>query len=96
MNQLALALEPPKVRTRSRRNDSETSHEAAKFAATRKAESERLAIYEAVLNGGDMTAREIAHVTGLDYIEVQRRVSEVAGLVKTKGVRLGCRIWSLA
>lgn len=96
MNQLSLTLEPPKVHTRARRTDSDTSHQAAKFAATRKAEAERLAIYEAVRNGGDMTAREVAHVTGLDYIEVQRRISEVAGLTKTKGVRLGCRVLGLS
>ncbi len=96
MNQLCLTLEPPKARTRARRTDSETSHKAARFATSQKAASERLSIYLAVCNGGDMTAREIAHVTGLDYIEVQRRISEVAGLTKTKGVRLGCRIWSLA
>lgn len=81
---------------RARRTDPETSHQAARFANSQKAASERLSIYMAVLNGGDMTAREIAHVTGLDYIEVQRRISEVTGLEKTKGVRLGCRVWSLA
>lgn len=96
MNQLNLTLEPPRAHTRARRTDSDTSHHAAKFAATRKAEQERLAIYEAVRNGGDMTAREIAHVTGLDYIEVQRRISEVAGLTKTKAARDRCRVWGLA
>ena len=92
MNQLTLTLEPPRAHTRARRTDSDTSHQAAKFAATRKAEQERLAIYEAVRNGGDMTAREIAHVTGLDYYAVQRRISETA-LVKTTEQRDGCRVW---
>lgn len=96
MNQLSLTLEPPKARTRARRTDSETSHQAAKFATSQKAASERLSIYLAVCNGGPMTAREIAAATGLDYIEVQRRISEVAGLQKTEAVRDGCRVWERA
>ncbi len=96
MNQLTLTLEPPKAHTRARRTDSDTSHQAAKFADTQKAASERLSIYLAVCNGGPMTAREIATATGIDYIEVQRRISEVLGLTKTKEVRDSCRVWSIA
>lgn len=96
MNQIALPLEPPRAHTRARRTDSDTSHQAAKFAATRKAEQERLAIYEAIYTFGPMTAREVAARIGLDYIEVQRRISEVAGLQKTKSARDRCRVWGLA
>lgn len=96
MNQLALTFDAPRAHTRARRTDSDTSHQAAKFAATRKAESERLAIYEAIRAGGPQTAREVAKRIGLDYVETQRRISEVAGLTKTKDSRDGCRVWSIA
>lgn len=96
MNQLSMTFDAPSTHTRSRRTDSDTSHQAAKFAATRKAESERHAIYEAVRSGGPQTAREIAKLIGLDYVETQRRISEVAGLTKTAAVRDGCRVWSIA
>lgn len=81
------------ITTRARRTDPETSHVAARFATSQKAASERLSIFLAVCNKGPMTAREIAHETGLDYIEVQRRISEVIGLQKTNVVRDGCRVW---
>lgn len=81
---------------RARRTDPETSHKAARFATSQKAASERLSIYLAVCIGGDMTAREIAVMADLDYIEVQRRISEVVGLKKTEAVRDGCRVWSIA
>jgi hypothetical protein len=82
--------------TRARSTDPETSHQAARFATSQKAASERLSIYLAVCNNGPMTAREIAASTGLDYIEVQRRISEVTGLRKTEVVRDGCRVWESA
>ncbi len=82
--------------TRARSTDPETSHQAARFATSQKAASERLSIYLAVCNNGPMTAREIAARTGLDYIEVQRRISEVTGLRKTEAVRDGCRVWEVA
>lgn len=94
--QLSLTLEPPKARTRARRTDPDTSHKAARFATSQKAAQERLSIFLAVCVGGPMTAREIAHTSNLDYIEVQRRISEVHGLKKTEAVRDGCRVWSLA
>lgn len=96
MNQLALNLSAPSTHTRARRTDSDTSHQAAKFAATRKAESERASIYCAIRDHGPQTAREVAKRIGLDYVETQRRISEVAGLTKTKDSRDGCRVWSIA
>lgn len=96
MNQLSMAFDAPSTHTRARRTDSDTSHQAAKFAASCKAESERLAIYHVIREKGPLTAREVAAAIGLDYIEVQRRISEVAGLTKTKEVRDSCRVWSIA
>lgn len=84
------------VETRSRRSDGDTSREAAKAAAGYKADRERAAITAAVKDawhGTGLTAREVASVTGIDYITVQRRISE-CGLMKTAETRDGCRVWS--
>lgn len=91
MNQVALSF----AHTRARRSDCETSHEAAKAAVTRKADAERVAITAAIKDawhGNGLTAREVASVTGIDYITVQRRISE-CGLTKTNVRRDGCAVW---
>lgn len=80
--------------TRARRTDGETSREAAQHAATQKAASERRLIAEAITHA-PMTAREVAAWTGLGYIEVQRRISETGGIVKTAERRDGCYVWRL-
>jgi len=81
------------VQTRARRTDGDTSREAAKAAVSRKAASERLAIVAAVKQSFlGLSARQVAMVTGIDYITVQRRISE-CGLTKTKRSRDGCRVW---
>lgn len=80
------------VQTRARRTDGDTSREAAKHAASCKADRERAEIAAAVRSFGGMTAREVAQWTGIDYIEVQRRISE-CGLVKTGLRRDGCAEW---
>jgi hypothetical protein len=85
------------IQTRSRRTDGETSREAAKAAASGKADLERDCIHAAVraaredLHG--LTAKEVAAMTKIDYIEVQRRISE-CGLTKTSERRDGCYVWS--
>ena len=86
MNQLSF------LETRARTTDPETSHNAAKAAAGEKAAGERIAIRLA-LGFAPLTAREVAQRTGIDYITVQRRISEVAGIAKTDESRNGCRIW---
>ncbi len=92
MNQLAIDFQ----HTRSRRTDGATSRDAAKAAVSRKADGERQAIIAAVKRSYlGLTARQIAMVTGIDYIECQRRVSE-CGLVKTKKRRDGCAVWEYA
>ena len=79
--------------TRARRDDCDTSKDAAKAAASGKANAERLAITKAVkLSYLGLTGRQAALVTGIDYITVQRRISE-CGLVKTKHRRDGCAVW---
>lgn len=81
------------VHTRARTSDCDTSKEAAKAAVTRKADMERREIRAAVkacLRGA--TARDVAGMTGIDYIEVQRRISE-CGMTKTKLRRDGCAVW---
>lgn len=89
MNQLCMTF----TETRSHRNDGQTSREAAKAAVSRKAALERLAIAGAVCaSPWGLTAREVALRTDLDYIEVQRRISE-CGLVKTDERRDGCAVW---
>lgn len=81
--------------TRYRSTDPETSQEAAKNAVGMKAALERIKIVSAVCHG-PKTAREISEFTGIDYIEVQRRVAECGGIRKTDEVRGGCRVWSKA
>jgi hypothetical protein len=84
------------VETRARRNDSDTSKAAAKAAVSRKADGERKAIIAAVKRSYiGLSARQVAMVTGIDYITVQRRISE-CGLVKTKKRRDGCAVWESA
>lgn len=101
--QLAINFDPAMsfVRTRSRKADCDTSKAAAKAAVTGKADLERLAIVEAVktkqmTHGGfiwnGLTAKEVAQATGIDYVEVQRRISE-CGLTKTDWRRDGCAVW---
>jgi DNA invertase Pin-like site-specific DNA recombinase len=87
---MQLALNFP----RSRNSDPETSKAAGKNARTQKAIQERIAIYEAVCKApSGLTAREMAKATGIDYIEVQRRKSEIPGIQITDQVRDGCAVW---
>ena len=89
INQLAMNF----VQTRSRNSDCDTSKDAAKHAVSRKASTERVAITAAVKAAvTGLTGRQVAVVTGIDYIECQRRLSE-CGLTKTKTIRDGCRVW---
>jgi len=79
--------------TRSRTTDCDTSKAAAKAAVSRKADYERMQITLGVKGSNDgATAREVAVLTGIDYIEVQRRISE-CGLTKTAARRDGCAVW---
>ena len=81
------------VSTRYRNTDSSTSRDAAKAAVSRKADRERATIKESLsVATTGLTAREVASLTGIDYIEVQRRISE-CGLVKTDMRRDGCAVW---
>ena len=98
MTQLSLTLEPRLsfVNTRSRSTDGQTSRDAAKAAVSRKADGERARITRIVKNSPyGMTARQVAAVSGIDYIEVQRRISE-CGLTKTTERRDGCAVWVAA
>lgn len=89
MNQIAIDF----VSTRSRSTDCDTSRLAARNAATHKANSHRAAIALCLRAHGPMTARQVALQTGIEYIECQRRISEVGGIEKMNEVRHGCRVW---
>ncbi len=79
---------------RARRSDSSTSHDAAARAeADTRTAWQRNSIKAAVYILDGATAREIASFTRLDYITVQRRLSEIAGLYKTDDERDGCKVW---
>lgn len=79
--------------TRYRNTDSDTSKAAAKAAVSRKSDLERAAIRSVVKTAySGCTAREAASLTGIDYITVQRRISE-CGLTKTDMRRDGCAVW---
>ena len=80
--------------TRARNSDPDTSHAAAVHAGSVKACAERLAICRCVEgHPGGLAAMEVSRLTSIDYIEVQRRISECAGLVKTAERRDGRRVW---
>jgi hypothetical protein len=82
------------ISTRYRSTDPDTSRVAAKNAISRKSDVERMAIRKAVISVlGGLTAREASAVTGIDYNETQRRISE-CGLGKTKLRRDGCAVWA--
>jgi DNA-binding transcriptional ArsR family regulator len=91
MNQLQISF----IDTRARSTDGKTSRDAAKNAVSQKAAATRRAILEALAQE-PMTAREISKWTGIDYYEVQRRMSETAGIEKTTEPRDGGYIWRLA
>lgn len=54
-----------------------------------------LAKLAVVCSPGGLTAREVSKQIGVDYIEVQRRISE-CGLIKTDIRRDGCAVWRAA
>lgn len=89
---ITLIERPGFVRTRARLTDGETSHEAAHAAASRKAAEERRSIYACIAKHGGKTAMEVSTLTDIDYIEVQRRISE-CGLTKTAVKRDGRYVW---
>jgi hypothetical protein len=91
MNQMAISF----VETRARRSDPATSMDAAKHAASTKAQAERIASRQALerVYPYGMTPREIGADTGIEYIEVQRRMSETGGIKRTGQRRDGCAVW---
>lgn len=91
MSQLALEFERP----RARKRDPATSHQAAERAAT-FAGKHRALIWNALLERGPMHYREIAAVTGLEPVAVNRRGKEMQeqGLVAIgPDVKDGMRLW---
>ncbi len=95
MNQLAIEFH-------ARRTDPSTSHRAAERVKEFAGEHHKLIL--AALNRQDgLTPYQIADASGLDYVAVQRRVSELAraGQIVADGERLGpsgraCRVWFIA
>jgi hypothetical protein len=93
MNQACMSF----VSTRARNTDPQTSRDAAKAAASTKAQGERIAIRKTLAAfAPGLTAREISEATGIGYIEIQRRMSETAGIYRTGERRDGCAVWSAA
>lgn len=81
------------VDTRSRSTDAATSRVAARNAASAAANSHRSQIAACLRAHGPLTARQVAYWTSLDYVAVQRRMSETGGIEVTDVVRDGCRVW---
>lgn len=80
---------------RARHTDSPTSHNAAAYAATGKAEQERQAIYYALQRIGPATGKEIAEFLGDSFVRVSRRISEVPGIRKTNESREKSMVWEI-
>lgn len=89
MNQLAMNFDAP----RARRRDPSTSHKAAAKAKV-FATSHAMRIHAALLEG-NLTANEIAAVTGLTVVQICRRLPEIAGIKPLDIERDGFRVWSL-
>jgi hypothetical protein len=79
MNQAVLSF----IDTRSHRGDPQTSRDAAKHAASTKAQEERIAIRQCLVQHGPLTPRRISELTRIDYHEVHRRMGETAGIERT-------------
>ena len=81
-----------------RRSDPETSYQAAEHAKQFKARDISI-IWAALKEHGRMTPREIAEVSGLDYVAVQRRGAEMERkklIVRGPEIRDGMRVWEAA
>lgn len=81
--------------TRARRTDPSTSHRAARNAASGITALRRLAIVEALRKNGPMTAMEVSEVTGINYIETQRRMKECPGIRRNGAERDGRKVWEV-
>lgn len=81
------------IDTRSHANDPQTSRDAAVNAVSDKADSVRKIIYQAIKASVSMTAREIAAQTGIDFVAINRRLSEVGGIKRNGERRDGCAAW---
>lgn len=84
--------------TRARSTDPQTSHAAAKNAASGKAATLRAEIQGVLQRRKEMglqgfTARELADWLDEDYYDVQRRLSETASIRKNGEVRNGSMVW---
>lgn len=98
--QLDLTLPAP----RARRTDPATSHRAAERANTfSPSHGER--IVQTLREHGPLTPKQIAHRSGIDYVAVQRRMTELRArrmvrvLLSGEGEPLvldGCRVWEAA
>lgn len=98
MEQLAIAWEATEVR-RARRRDPETSHAAASRASEFAAV--HMAAIRKALTLGSGTIYEIAERTGLDHVQVARRLPEMRDAKVSDEKRCGptgrmCRVWELA
>jgi DNA-binding IscR family transcriptional regulator len=91
MSQLTLSFDRPL----SRRTDPATSHRAADRSSEFRAKHRAL-IWNALLEHGPMTYREIAEITRLEPVAVNRRGKEMqdGGLVQIgPDTKDGMRLW---
>ena len=94
MIQLALNIPP----VRSRRNDPATSVRAGERADTFAPRHISL-IWNALHDCGPMTPKQLAHVTQIDYVAIQRRGAEMERkglIVRGPDERDGMRVWMAA
>jgi hypothetical protein len=84
------------ARTHARADDIDTSHAAA--TAAKGMSGKHAAIVLAAIKGAAMSSQQIAAATGLEYLQVVRRVSDLrnAGLIADSGRRLHTRSGRMA
>lgn len=92
MNQLSIDF----IHTRHRRTDVQTSRDAARAAVSSKAQTQRESLLALLQDLGPMTGKELAPVSGMTFLEVSRRMSEIPGIARTGKRRDGSFEWAVS
>ena len=95
VNQLAINFNPP----RARKCDPDTSKSAAQSVSA--FEADHFDRIKAALERAPGTIHDLATRTGLDHVQIARRLPEVSWAIPTEEKRPGpsgrpCRVWTIA
>lgn len=83
-------------KARARKSDPNTSHKAAeRTESLAETHLQRQSIKHAIYTLNGATAKEISRWTGIDYIAVGKRLSEIEGIYRTDDELEGCKVWRI-